>query len=121
MFEFEEHLIEASSGGKHLELILSGAVTIENIVRLKELLLEKFETNDHIVLDMGQITVVDFALFQLLCSTNKFAQQHGKVIELKNQCTGVFIDRAQSLGFLREQGCAEAEDPAKCLWIAQNM
>jgi len=121
MFEFEEHVVESSSGDKYLEVILSGAVSIENIGCLKGMLLERFETNDHIILDMGQITVVDFALFQLLCATNKYTQQNGKFFELKNQCTEAFIDRAQSLGFLREQGCTESEDPAKCLWISQNM
>lgn len=121
MFEFEEHVVESSTGCKYLDLVITGAVSIENISYLKELLLERYEKYDRIVLDMGHITVVDFSLFQLLCATNKYTQQNGKVFELKNQCTGAFIDRAQSLGFLREQGCAESEDPAKCLWISQNM
>lgn len=121
MFEFEEHVLETSLGDKYLELIISGSVSIENVSRLRELLLERFETNDHIILDMGQITVIDFSLFQLLCATNKYVQSNGKLFELKNQCTEAFIDRAQSLGFLREQGCAEAEDPEKCLWISKNM
>lgn len=121
MFAFEERVVESCAGGKYLELILSGAISIAEVARLKELLLDRFAQHDHIIMDLGQVDIVGFPLFQLLCATNKYVQLHGKIFELKNHCTGTFIDHAQSLGFLREQGCASAEDPSRCLWISQNL
>jgi anti-anti-sigma regulatory factor len=121
MFEFEERELESSAGEKYLQVTLTGAVSIDNIGRLKEILLEVFSKNDHVVLDICQVTVVGFTFFQLLCATNKYAQTANKRFELVNQGTAAIIDCSQTIGFLREHGCPEAVDPERCLWIAQNM
>jgi len=121
MFDYESKHIESGSGVKRFEFIITGTLNIECVSRLKELLLDAIEENDNVVLDLGGVTDLDFSVMQLLCSANKYAQKKGKNFSLKNQCTEPFIDRAQSLGLLRDQACNEAEDPDKCLWIAANM
>lgn len=120
-FEFEEKLIETSGGEKYICLAVNGALGINNVARLKELLLDAFARLSHVVLDMEKVSSVDFTLCQLLCATNKYAQLHHKTFTMKNLGCGCFIDRVQSLGYLREQGCNEAENPEKCLWIAKNL
>ncbi|OEU69791.1 MAG: hypothetical protein BA874_06510 [Desulfuromonadales bacterium C00003068] len=121
MFEFEERELESSAGEKYLKVTLTGTVRIENVARLKEILLEVFSKNDHVVLDICQVTAVGFTFFQLLCATNKYAQTENKRFELVNQCSEAVIDCSQTVGFLRERGCPEAVDSERCLWIAQNM
>lgn len=121
MFEFESKRVESASGEQRLELVISKDVNIENIARLKEILLTALSDNQHVVMDMSGVTKLDFSVMQLLCAANKYAQRHKKSFRLKNQCTTQFIDRAQSLGLLREQACNEAEDPTQCLWIAENL
>ena len=110
-----------SAGEKYLKVFLTGTVRIENVVRLKEILLEVFFKHDHVVLDICQVTAVGFTFFQLLCATNKYAQTANKRFELVNQCTEAVIDCSQVVGFLRERGCPEAVDLGRCLWTAQNM
>lgn len=121
MFEIEERVLESSTGEKYLKLSLTGTVRIDNITQLKEVLLEAFSKQDHVVLDIGDVEAVDFSLFQLLCSTNKYAGLANKRFELANLVTEAVVDRCQSLGILREQGCPEAVYPERCLWIAENM
>ncbi|MCD6527225.1 MAG: STAS domain-containing protein [Desulfuromonas sp.] len=121
MFEFESRQMESADGEQRLELVLSGDLSIVSVARLKELLLDCFSTNKHVVMDMGKVTSIDFSVMQLLCATNKYAQKTAKCFVLKHQCTEAFIDEAQSLGFLREQACNDAEDPLHCLWIPENL
>jgi len=121
MFEFESKQIESAGGERYLQLVVTGELGIASIARLKELLLESFDDNRHVIVDLAQVTHIDFSAMQLFCATNKYAQKNGKRFELKHQCTETFIDEAQSLGFLRDQACSEAEDPLQCLWIPENL
>ncbi|MEA3464662.1 MAG: STAS domain-containing protein [Thermodesulfobacteriota bacterium] len=121
MFEFEKRVLESSAGEQYLQLTLTGTVRIESVTRLKEVLMEAFTKHDHIVLDIGDLTIVGFPFFQLLCATNKYAQAQNKRFELRHQCSEAIIDCSQTVGFLRQQGCPEAVDPDRCLWIAKNM
>nr|WP_320116768.1 STAS domain-containing protein [uncultured Desulfuromonas sp.] len=121
MFELESKTIQSSDGAAYQLLIVTGHLGIATIAKLKEDLLNALNVHDHVILDMAAVSDVDYSVLQLLCSANKYAQKHGKHFELKGQCTEAFIDRAQSLGFFRDQACNEAEDPAKCLWIPENL
>lgn len=121
MFEYESKHIASAGGARRLELVVTGTLTIESAARLKELLLAVIGDNQNVVLDMAGVKDLDFSVMQLLCATNKYAQKMGKHFALRNQCTEKFIDRAQSLGLLRDQACNEAEDPNKCLWIPANL
>jgi anti-anti-sigma regulatory factor len=121
MFELESKTIQNSDGAVRQLLIVSGDLGIATIGKLKEGLLAALQDHDHVILDLAAVTAVDYSVLQLLCSANKYAQQHGKHFQLKNQCTEAFIDRAQSLGFFRDQACNEAEDPIRCLWIPENL
>jgi len=121
MFEFESRQIESASGKQRVELMLSGDLVVETVSRLKELLLDLLSDKQHLVIDMERVLNIDFSVMQLLCSTCRYCQQHDKIFELKNQCTEIFIDKAQVLGFFHEKGCVEVKDPEMCLWIAKNL
>ncbi|EAT15081.1 STAS domain-containing protein [Desulfuromonas acetoxidans] len=121
MFELESKTIQNSDGAAYQLLIVSGDLGIATIGQLKNDLLSALQSHDHVILDMAAVTDVDYSVLQLLCSANKYAQKYGKHFQIKGQCTEAFIDRAQSLGFFRDQACNEAEDPMKCLWIPENL
>ncbi|MBN2643968.1 MAG: STAS domain-containing protein [Desulfuromonadaceae bacterium] len=116
MFEFEEKTITSAEGRQYRQINLSGPLGIESIVVLRDLLLKAFGEFDRVVMDWAQVTAVDFSVLQLMCSTNEYVQRAGKEFELKNRFSPVVIDNAQSLGFIRENGCAKAVDPSRCLW-----
>nr|WP_320050033.1 STAS domain-containing protein [uncultured Desulfuromonas sp.] len=121
MFELESKTIQNSEGAAYQLLMVSGDLGIASVGSLKDELLAALQAHDHVILDMAAVTDVDYSILQLLCSANKYAQKHGKLFQLKNQCTDAFIDRAQSLGFFRDRACNEAEDSDKCLWIPENI
>jgi len=101
--------------------MICGGLGIACIRRLKEDLLAALSDHAHVVLDMAAVTGIDYSVFQLLCSANKYAQQHGGHFQLQGQCTELLVDRAQSLGFLRNHACSKVENPDTCLWIPKNL
>ena len=121
MYTLESKTIQHSDGTSCQKLVISGALGIAGIRHLKEDLLAALNGHAHVVLDMSAVTDLDYSVFQLLCSANKYAQQHGRHFQLQGQCTEPLIDRAQSLGFLRDHACSKVKDPDKCLWIPKNL
>jgi anti-anti-sigma regulatory factor len=117
MFEFEEKTITTADGSPYLLIPVSGSLSIENIVVLKELLLKAFAEFNHVVMDWEKATYIDFSVIQLMCATNDYAQHNKKQFEVKNRFISPFIDKTQALGFICEEGCSSAIDPARCLWI----
>ncbi|MBW2187402.1 MAG: STAS domain-containing protein [Deltaproteobacteria bacterium] len=118
MLEYEEKTITVADDSQYRFISVSGLLGIEHIVIFKELLLNAFGEFDHIVMDWARVTAVDFSVLQLMCSTNEYAQCHGKQFELKNRFIPPVIDTAQRLGFLRDNGCSHVTDPSRCLWVA---
>jgi anti-anti-sigma regulatory factor len=121
MFELESKTIQNSDGATYQLLIVSGDLGIATIRQFKDDLLSVLQDYNHVILDMAAVTDIDYSVLQLLCSANKYAQKHSKHFQLKDQSTEALIDRAQSLGFFRDQACNDAEDPGKCLWIPENL
>ena len=121
MFEFEQKVVTASSGDNYLSLIISGAVGVESIAKLKELLLDGFSQHDHIRINLQQITAADFTLVQLLCATNKYAQRNHKLFSVAQSGSELLENAATLLGFVQCESCVDALDPQRCLWIADNV
>lgn len=120
MINYKECIEESDLNVKRLLITPYGEVKVEHINTIRDLLLESFTTQDHIVLDVAEVTDSDFAFYQLLCATNKYAQTNKKHFALRNHLKSPFREQAETLGFLRQHGCAEAEDPAQCLWLTAN-
>jgi ABC-type transporter Mla MlaB component len=116
MFSYEERVLTTAGGLSQLELHVSGALGIDSITELRDLLLRALQQYDRVTMDWAQVTAVDFAVLQLMCATNDYVQHHGKQFELRNRFIAPVIDAAQSLGFIRECGCPRAVDPTRCLW-----
>lgn len=121
MVNYKECVEESEHDGKKLLITFYGEIKIEDINQIRDLLLESFRIQDQVVLDVADVTVSDFTFYQILCSTNKYAQSNDKKFELKNHLQPVFREQTQSLGFLRQHGCAEAKNPTRCLWLDQNI
>lgn len=116
MFEVEKKSVTSGDGTEHLHYCISGSIDIESVAALKALLLEGFEATDHLVLDWYAVEAVDFTALQLMCATNLYAYEHGKIFELKNRFIPPVLEAADKLGFMRESGCPK-EKRSQCLWL----
>lgn len=120
MFEFKISSTNNSKATQQIELTLSGDLSIANITQLKELIVDKFSSNQQLVIDLSQATGFDFSLFQLLCSTHRYAQKHDKRFILKEYVSDEFISQGKGLGFFQNSACKDAITPEHCLWIPEN-
>jgi|GEM_PF-844301 len=121
MVNYKERVEESEPDGKNLIITFCGEIKIDDIKQIKDLLLESFKIQDRVVLDVADVTVGDFSFYQILCSTNKYAQTNNKRFELRNHLNPVFYEQTKTLGFIRQQGCAEAKNPTRCVWLDQNI
>ena len=121
MFEFKITSPNDSEAIQPIELSLCGDLSIANISQLKELIVDKFSSNQQLVVDLSQATSFDFSLFQLLCSAHRYAQKHDKRFKLKDQVTDEFITQGRGLGFIQNSACKDAITPEHCLWIDKNL
>lgn len=120
MFECEEKVVTSSRGEGYLRIQLSGDVHIENISVLQELLMRNLQEYQRVVLDVDQVSCADFTMLQLLCAANKYACNHGKVLELKDIAGGCVGEKMQMLGFVHNTGhCVDKTGVTRCIWMSE--
>jgi anti-anti-sigma regulatory factor len=72
--------LKDKAGGKGKVLKLEGALTIETVLQLKEVLLEAYEAQDALEMDVRTVESMDLASAQLLCSARRSFHQAGRDI-----------------------------------------
>ena len=83
-----QFLLEDSARGKTLRV--EGGLTIEHACSLKEILIEALEHTDHLEIDIRDITSVDLACLQVLCSAYKTFTESHKHLGMQNDPPEIF-------------------------------
>lgn len=83
-------------------ITLSGLLTIRKIAEAREALLEAFERNDHLSVDIGLDSDVDISGIQLLLAARIYAASTSKRLSLSTPTTGRMLDVMQNAGFLEQ-------------------
>lgn len=99
-----------------VQLRLGGELTVANGAGLRERLLAAMEASDRVEIDLDQVTAVDLAGLQLLCSAHRTAVEQGKVVTLKDQSAPVLRQVRVSAGFVFHRSCRFNPDAA-CFWV----
>lgn len=120
MYELERKSIQNSEGGPCQVLAVRGNLGIAVVRKLKDDLLALLKNNDSVVIDLTEVSDIYYSILQLMCSANKYAQKHGKTFKLTGQNAHVVMVEAQSVGYFRAEGCKDAKDPTRCLWLAET-
>ncbi len=106
--------ISVSKGNEHKSRIsISGPLTIEFAGQLHEVLSGELKGDKSVSLDLSEVSMVDVAGLQLLCSAHKSAMTSGCDITL-DRTTDDFLDQVHRSGFIHYRGCPEEFEP--CLW-----
>lgn len=97
------------------ELVLDGAVTVENAQVLLNSLTDPDVAVAELCVNMSAVREIDLTGLQLLCAAHHSATKEGKKLRLTN-VNHATIDSMDSLGFIRHVGCLD-DKSGSCLWI----
>ena len=104
---------EQSDGSE--TITLAGELTISSADELKEVLINTLSVNDHIALNLEQVTEVDLSFLQLLCSTHRTAIKMIKTLIRTGTCPESLKKIAEHSGYARHMGCEK-----NCLWAGMH-
>ena len=89
-------------------------LTIAQVGRIRECLLQGFTEAEQLVLDLTAVVEVDLAGLQLLCSAHRFAVLHDKSLMVTGGNARI-RSLVQAAGFVRSTPCTIGKD-APCCW-----
>ncbi len=86
-------------------LMLSGQLTIENIERVRDMILDAFSHYREICIKIDKLDQIDFSFIQLLCAAQKSAEHQGKtVVLIPPETNEMFYDSLIYSGFIPHSG-----------------
>ncbi|MEJ2182930.1 MAG: STAS domain-containing protein [Nitrospirota bacterium] len=95
---------------------LAGALTIEMRTPLREVLLKELAGCETLRLRMKDVTKVDLAFIELLCSATLTALGMQKAISMQGPMPEVLAEALARAGYARPRGCKNICD-ARCMWV----
>jgi ABC-type transporter Mla MlaB component len=91
---------------------LPSELTLSHVAEIRTMLLPALRSGEALEIDAQQVTDVDIAGLQLLCSLHRGSIQQGTTVTFSGQLRGTVLQQAEEkAGFSRHVGCA-----AGCLW-----
>ena len=91
---------------------LPSELTLSHVAEIRALFLPAICSDDALEIDAQEVTDVDIAGLQLMCSLHRGTVKQGTTVAFVGQQRGTVIQQAQEkAGFARHVGCG-----AGCLW-----
>ena len=103
------------AGSKRNIVIMSGDLTLDNAVELKNAIIKSLENAEEIVLDLEGVTHIDLSCLQVLCASHKSTVSSNKSIELKSKLSAAVKQSIQETGYLHKNDCPSGT-PKNCFW-----
>lgn len=100
-------------------LKVEGELTVSRANELKKALLNSLTKSKKIEIDLDEVTAVDLAALQLLCSAHRTADKQGKKLSIKEPSSAAYLEARDKAGFMYSKPCrlVNTED---CLWVGGN-
>ncbi|MDX9714970.1 MAG: STAS domain-containing protein [Dissulfurispiraceae bacterium] len=111
--------MEINNSGDVCIMNLKGDVLIDDIDMLRTRMIEALESSDRIVLNVENVTVMDFFSLQFLCSAHRTSAGLNKHFELTGKKSDALRDIVKQSGFKREIGCIY-DKFKKCFWVNED-
>ncbi len=99
-------------------VVLGGELTITHMENLKAELLDALRNASQVKVRLENVSEMDMAFLQILCSAHRTAADHNKSFTIGGELDR-FRTIMKSAGFQRHIGCRE-ESKYPCLWLCQN-
>ena len=96
-----------------------GELKVARALEFKDALLSSIEKADIIEINLVNVTEIDLACLQLLCSAHRTAMHQGKNLAVKDSSLPFYLEARTNAGFIFDKPCSysSTED---CLWIGGN-
>jgi anti-anti-sigma regulatory factor len=98
-----------TSGGQEDKFEIAGDLTIKNATDIKDRLLSRFDTHDHVILQLDDEANVDLSFLQLIESARQYATKKGGSLSLEKPANQNLKNVLQRAGFLEKIAAADKE------------
>lgn len=99
--------IKKEESGSKAEIELSGCITIQNALELKETITCLYKEVNNIVIDQSKAEEMDLSYLQILISLKSFMLSMGKNLTLKGAESPAFAALLQQSGYVGDNFCEE--------------
>ena len=93
-----------------------GDLTVVRAADFKEALLNSIDKADTIEINLVNVTEIDLACLQLLCSAHRTAINKGKAFAVKDPSIPVYMEARKQAGFIFDKSCSYSSTD-DCLWV----
>ncbi|HIJ82862.1 MAG: anti-sigma-factor antagonist [Magnetococcales bacterium] len=97
-------------------LVLSGGVTIQHAVQLKETLLEGISVAKRLVVNLSDLEKADLTAVQLLCAAHRSLNDKGKSLDIEGNIADAWHSAVKDSGYT---GCINTNDRSG-LWTGEG-
>lgn len=111
--------LKIDNNGEACIMNLQGDVMIDDIDSLRQKMLEAFESSNRIILNVENVTDMDFFSIQFLCSAHRATTGLNKHFEISGNKSDAVKRLIRQSGFKREIGCVHDKDKT-CFWISED-
>jgi anti-anti-sigma regulatory factor len=102
--------------GRKGQIVLSDDLTIQNVQQVRSALLEMTSRVDELTLGLDQVSRVDLAVLQVLCSAHRDLVRRGKRLIIAGGISDAFRSTMVAAGF---QNCV-ADEHGNQLWKGER-
>ena len=110
---------KVEQSGKKKILTIDGALTVDNVSELRNILEDLIDTADNVVLNVANVTEADMFCVQLLCSAHKTSIELKKSLALSGNCSEAFRKAVRDSGYSQHKGC-KLDTNESCLWLKKE-
>jgi len=96
-----------------------GELTVPRAADLKDALVNALSNADSIEINLEEVTRIDLACLQLLCSAHRTAANTGKRLTVRDPSAPVYLEARKNAGFMYNKPCRYVSTD-DCLWIGGN-
>lgn len=107
--------IKVEITGETKRLTMGGGLTVEHAGELRSALSEIPDNVKDISVRLKDVTSVDVAILQLICSAHRASEAENRLLSLDGAPSEPFLRAARNAGFVR-YSCGFAKDTTVCLW-----
>jgi len=106
------------AGGKGT-VTLDGEVTVRCAAEIRNVLMKALDESDEIAVDFSNVTSVDLAGLQLICSAHRSVTLAGKRLSCSGAIPDAMKKTVKEAGYDRLTGCRQ-DDQKSCFWVQED-
>lgn len=106
--------ISQKKKGRKRAIEVSGALTLDNSLKLKKAILKGLSDGSHLELILNEIDEVDMSFLQIVGAAMKTAEQNNITFSIKAPVPDPVVESMRLSGFLNHSSCSKKG----CLWCS---